>query len=148
MIQIVGLQRRHFSAQFLETVALRYRHKIFIVEFIGLLPFDAPANQRSESYSNHLEGRQIKTVRLPKEIVTRPKTGFGVPLRRWLKEELRDYVNDTLSVDRIKRRGIFRPDYVQELLAWNETGQRDVSYTLFSLLCFEVWFEKYLDDGV
>ena len=69
-------------------------------------------------------------------------------MRRWLKEELRDYVNDTLSVDRIKRRGIFRPDYVQELLAWNETSQRDVSYTLFSLLCLEVWFEKYLDDGV
>ena len=90
----------------------------------------------------------VASRRLPKEIVTRPKTGFGVPLRRWLKEELRDYVNDTLCVDRIKRRGIFRPDYVQELLAWNETGQRDVSYTLFSLLCLEVWFEKYLDDGV
>ena len=52
--------------------------------------------------------KAVASRRLPKEIVTRPKTGFGVPLRRWLKEELRDYVNDTLSVDRIKRRGIFR----------------------------------------
>ena len=76
----------------------------------------------------------VASRRLPKEIVTRPKTGFGVPLRRWLKEELRDYVNDTLSADRIKRRGIFRPIMFRRCYLERNRSARRVIHVVFLAL--------------
>src|SRR2546429_8588304 len=46
---------------------------------------------------------------LPRRAICRPKTGFGAPLRRWLRNELRPLVDDVLSADTIRRRGIFDP---------------------------------------
>lgn len=81
---------------------------------------------------------------VPKEIINRPKTGFGVPIRRWMKHELRDYVFDTLSYDAVKRRGIFNPVEVQKLLEENSSGKRDAAFTILSVLCIEIWCQKFL----
>jgi asparagine synthase (glutamine-hydrolysing) len=83
---------------------------------------------------------------LPKEVIYRPKSGFGAPLRRWLQVELRDWLADTLSVDRLQRRGLFEPQAVQRLIAANADGRIDASYTLLSLACIEIWC-KYFIDG-
>jgi asparagine synthase (glutamine-hydrolysing) len=84
---------------------------------------------------------------LPKEVIYRPKSGFGAPLRRWLKFELRDWLADTLSVDRLHRRGLFDPHAVQRLIAANSEGRIDASYTLLSLACIEIWCQYFLDGA-
>jgi asparagine synthase (glutamine-hydrolysing) len=82
---------------------------------------------------------------LPREVIYRPKTGFGAPLRRWMRYELRELLGDLLSAESVKRRGLFESAAVQGLIADNDAGRVDASYTLLSLLCIEIWCRAYLD---
>ncbi len=82
---------------------------------------------------------------LPREVIYRPKTGFGAPLRRWMRYELRELLGDLLSAESLKRRGLFDPIAVQRLIADNDAGRVDASYTLLSLLCIELWSRTFLD---
>lgn len=84
---------------------------------------------------------------LPHEIIYRPKTGFGAPLRRWMRHDLREFVGDMLSEESLKRRNIFEPSAVQKMIADNDSGSTDASYTLFSLLCIEIWARHFIDCG-
>lgn len=83
---------------------------------------------------------------LPKDVIYRPKSGFGVPLRQWLKLELRDWLADILAVDRLQRRGLFDPRAVHSLIAANTEGLIDASYTLLSLACIEIWCKHFIDQ--
>lgn len=85
---------------------------------------------------------------LPSDVIYRPKTGFGAPLRRWIKKDLREMVGDYLSIESIKERGLFDGVKVQELIANNDSGKRDHAYTIFSLLCVEIWCRKFIDLSV
>ena len=82
---------------------------------------------------------------LPPDVIYRPKSGFGAPLRRWMRHELREMLGDLLSIDSLKRRGLFEPAAVQRLIAANDTGKVDASYTLLSLLCIEIWCRRFVD---
>jgi asparagine synthase (glutamine-hydrolysing) len=84
---------------------------------------------------------------LPRDIIYRPKTGFGAPLRIWMKHELNEIMGDLLSIDSINSRGLFSAIKVQKLILDNNQGRIDASYTLFSLLCIEIWCRKYLDKN-
>jgi len=79
-------------------------------------------------------------------VIYRPKSGFGAPLRRWMRHELRELVGDLLSVDSLKRRGLFDPDAVHQLIVGNDKGTVDAAYTLFALLSIESWCRRYLDN--
>ena len=82
---------------------------------------------------------------LPHDVIYRPKTGFGAPLRRWMRNELRDLLGDILGRESLRRRGLFEPDAVQALITANDNGRIDASYTLLSLLCIELWCRKFID---
>jgi asparagine synthase (glutamine-hydrolysing) len=82
---------------------------------------------------------------LPHDVIYRPKSGFGAPLRRWLRVELRDWLADVLSPERLHSRGLFVPQAVQRLIAANDEGKLDASYTLLSLACIEIWCKFFID---
>lgn len=82
---------------------------------------------------------------LPRQIIHRPKSGFGAPVRHWLRNELRPLVDDTLSIHSIKRRGLFDPSSVQRLVALDRTGKIDAAFTLLALICVELWCRTFLD---
>lgn len=82
---------------------------------------------------------------LPREVIYRPKTGFGAPLRAWLKGPLAGMLGDILSVDTLKRRGWFDPVAVEALRARDRLGQVDGAYPLFALLCIELWARQFID---
>jgi asparagine synthase (glutamine-hydrolysing) len=82
---------------------------------------------------------------LPRNVIYRPKTGFGAPLRRWMQQDLRGLVGDVLSVASLKRRGLFEPQAVQQMIQANDSGEVDASYTLFSLLSIELWCRAFID---
>jgi asparagine synthase (glutamine-hydrolysing) len=85
---------------------------------------------------------------LPHDVIYRPKSGFGAPLRRWMRHELRELLGDLLSVDSLKRRGLFEPTAVHKLIAANDAGKVDAAYTLLSLLCIEIWCRRFVDGPV
>jgi len=84
---------------------------------------------------------------LPRGVIYRPKSGFGAPLRRWMRFELRGLVGDILGEDSLRRRGLFDATAVQNLISANDKGDTDASYTLLSLLCIELWCRRFMDQG-
>ena len=85
---------------------------------------------------------------LPRDVIYRPKSGFGVPLRHWLRNELRPMVEDTLSQQSIDSRGLFDHRAVQRLLELDRTGAVDAAYTLLSMVCIELWCRMFMDVQV
>ncbi|HET7932176.1 MAG TPA: asparagine synthase (glutamine-hydrolyzing) [Rhodanobacteraceae bacterium] len=82
---------------------------------------------------------------LPHDVIYRPKTGFGAPLRRWMRHELRELLGDLLSEQSLRQRGLFDAAAVQRLIADNDAGRKDAAYTLLSLLCIEIWCRRFVD---
>ena len=82
---------------------------------------------------------------LPHDVIYRPKTGFGVPLRKWLHGVLKPLVDDVLSPRSLMARGIFEPAAVNHLVTADRAGRVDASYTIFGMVCFELWCKQYVD---
>ncbi len=85
---------------------------------------------------------------LPREVIYRKKSGFGAPLRRWLRHELRPIVDDVLSQPSLRKRGLFDPAAVSRLIELDRCGRVDGAYTIFSLLCTEMWCRMFVDVPV
>ena len=83
---------------------------------------------------------------LPNDVIYRPKSGFGAPLRRWMRFELRELLGDLLSERSLRERGLFNPVAVHRLIAANDAGKLDASYTLLSILCVELWCRRFIDQ--
>jgi asparagine synthase (glutamine-hydrolysing) len=114
-----------------------------LVEFAASIP----DNMKQKGSEGKWIFKKTMEPYLPRNIIYRPKTGFGAPLRRWLKVELNDYVADLLSHRSLASRGLFDPERVRRLIASNNAGAIDVSYTIFSLMCVEIWCRQHLDLG-
>lgn len=82
---------------------------------------------------------------LPDWIIKRPKVGFGLPLRSWINNELRDLISTVLTKRNLDKRQIFEYDTVSAIISGTHSGSIDGSYTIFSLLCLELWFQQYVD---
>ncbi len=89
--------------------------------------------------------RQAMEPLLPREVIHRGKTGFGAPLRRWLSRELKPMVEETLSPCSLNRRGVFDPPSVRRLVDRDRRGQVDGTYTIFALICIELWCRRFVD---
>jgi asparagine synthase (glutamine-hydrolysing) len=91
--------------------------------------------------------KQAMEPSLPLSVIHRPKMGFGAPLRHWLRNELREWVGDLLSADTLRRRGLFDPQTVAELVADDRAGRVDAAYTILSLVCIETWCRAFIDGA-
>jgi asparagine synthase (glutamine-hydrolysing) len=100
-----------------------------------------------------MKGRETKYLlkkvaerHLPKDIIYRPKTGFGAPVRHWVRHELAELVADRLSPSRLQAMGIFNTNHVLELIKNNQSGKIDAAYTIWSLLSMESWCRQFLEN--
>jgi asparagine synthase (glutamine-hydrolysing) len=84
---------------------------------------------------------------IPKDIVKRKKMGFVVPLKRWFREELREHMQQVLLDPKTLRRGYFRPSAVESIIRQHVAGERDHSFRLWTLLCFELWHQQWVDSA-
>lgn len=76
---------------------------------------------------------------LPEEVIYRPKTGFGAPIRHWLRHELKDMISDLLSPSVLRRRGIFDPVAVTRLIEDDRASRIDATYSILAIACIELW---------
>jgi asparagine synthase (glutamine-hydrolysing) len=82
--------------------------------------------------------------RLPRQILVRPKKGFGIPVARWLRGPLRDLLHDLLGPNRLARQALFQPKEVARLISEHEAGARDHRKPLWTLLMFQLWYDHWL----
>jgi asparagine synthase (glutamine-hydrolysing) len=81
---------------------------------------------------------------LPNEILTRRKMGFPVPIGAWLRGPFRHVVDEYVLGSRAKERGIFNPEFVNEIVARHYSGENH-SERLWALINFEIWQRRFFD---
>ncbi len=81
---------------------------------------------------------------LPKNILHRPKKGFGIPIAEWLKGRLNPLMRDLLAPDKLKNQGLFDENFVQKLIREHETNKASHHKQLWTLLVFQLWYDNFL----
>src|SRR5438270_9729596 len=82
---------------------------------------------------------------LPREIVHGKKRGFSIPAAAWLRGELEPFTRETLSAERLRRQGFFRPDEVARVIDDYVSRREDLSRQLWGLLAFTLWYEHHVE---
>ncbi|MFL6256896.1 MAG: asparagine synthase (glutamine-hydrolyzing) [Pyrinomonadaceae bacterium] len=114
-------------------------HKL--VEFTARLPERLKLRGWTTKY---VLRRAMKGV-LPEAILTRPKMGFPVPLGAWLRGRYRSVLDEYVTSERARARGIFDADFVARVVGQHVSGERDHSERLWTLVNFEVWLRRFMD---
>jgi asparagine synthase (glutamine-hydrolysing) len=78
--------------------------------------------------------------------VNRPKHGFAVPLTDWMRSALKPLVLHALDPARIRRQGIFSPDYIKNVVGSFMAGDRISAKKVWTLLQFALWHQKWIED--
>jgi asparagine synthase (glutamine-hydrolysing) len=111
-----------------------------LVEWLGRVPSHLKLRGMTTKYLL----KKAMAKRLPPGIAARGKKGFGIPVARWFKGELRELACDTLSESRIRRDGLFHWPAVSRLLEDHFTGVRDNRKQLWTLFMFHLWHTEYI----
>ncbi len=89
--------------------------------------------------------RKILYKYVPRDLVDRPKHGFTIPLTDWMRSALKPLVLQTLDPERIRRQGIFSPDYVKNMVGAFMAGERISGKKMWNLLQFELWRQRWIE---
>jgi asparagine synthase (glutamine-hydrolysing) len=83
--------------------------------------------------------RQILDRHVPKRLVERAKSGFGLPIGTWLRGPLRPWAEELLSRRRVAAEGFFNPDVIQKKWSEHVSGSRNCQDELWTILMFQAW---------
>jgi len=106
-----------------------------LVDFVNSLPYEF----KQKGFTTKYILKHAMKGKLPNEIIFRKKKGFGIPLARWLKNELKDLCEETLSEERTKEAGFFNYDFIKQLKEEHFSGRKDNRKKLWTLMVFEFW---------
>jgi asparagine synthase (glutamine-hydrolysing) len=112
-----------------------------VVELAARLPASLKLNGREQKYvfKKAMEGV------LPDSVIRRPKAGFTAPARAWLMGPLRSLVDELLSPQAVRRRGLFEAAEVRRLIDANSRGEADNALRIWTLLTLELWQRTFID---
>lgn len=114
-------------------------HKL--IEFAASLP----ENLKMRRFETKYLLKKVAARLVPKEVVYRRKMGFGVPIGRWFRNEMKDFVREVLLSERSLSRGIVKPEVVGRYVNEHLNGERDHAFQVWTLLMLELWFQKFID---
>ncbi|MBC7619390.1 MAG: asparagine synthetase B, partial [Candidatus Saccharibacteria bacterium] len=78
---------------------------------------------------------------VPRELIERPKAGFGIPVGQWLRGPLREWAETLLDESRLKREGYFNPAPIRQVWREHLSGRREWTSRLWTVLMFQAWLE-------
>jgi len=110
-----------------------------LVEFVARLPYE----MKLKGFKMKYLLKKAMAPELPAGIANRPKKGFGIPVAKWFKGPLKKTLLETLSVDRIRKEGLFKPAEVLKLVKDHVEGRADNRKKLWTLFMFENWMERW-----
>lgn len=152
--RMLYLERRHFLADH----NLNYTDKTGMAAGVEIrvplldpdviaLADSLPDNYRQRGHVGKWIFKRAMERFLPHDVIYRPKSGFGAPLRKWLDGPLRPLVDDIVSEKAMISRGIFDPGSVRELIFDTANGKIDATYSIFAIISVELWCRQFIDGG-
>lgn len=112
-----------------------------LVDWLATLPSNHKINGQEGKY---LFKKSMEPY-LPQDVLYRPKMGFAVPLARWFRGPLKQRVRDAVLGERLLATGWFNPAYLRHLVDAHQSGARDYSAPLWTLLMFEAFLRQVVD---
>lgn len=112
-----------------------------VVEFAWQLPLEYKLRREGNHYISKWALRQVLYRHVPLALIERPKMGFGVPIDSWLRGPLREWAEDLLDEQRLKREGFFNPALIRQKWTEHLSGQHNWQAQLWNTLMFQAWLE-------
>jgi asparagine synthase (glutamine-hydrolysing) len=114
-------------------------HKV--IEFAASLP----ENLKMRGFETKSLLKKVAARLVPREVVYRRKMGFGVPVGKWFRGEMKDFVKSVLLSEKSLERGIMKRDAIERCVVEHTTGMKDNSFQIWTLLMLELWFQRFID---
>ncbi len=112
-----------------------------VIEFAASLPERFKLRGLTTKY---LLKQMLKKL-LPAENLERRKMGFGVPIGKWFRGEMQSFLRESLLSQKALGRGLFKPEFVKQMIELHTRGERDYAHQLWTLLMLELWFDRFID---
>lgn len=111
-----------------------------IIEWAAQLPSEFKYYNGQKKYIL----KQIVHKYIPREMMERPKMGFGIPIETWLANELKGLVQEYLSEANLKAHGLFNIDVVRKIVSDFFDGRKEKYLKIWYLLMFQMWYKKWM----
>jgi len=108
------------------------------------MAFSLPADWKVQGSATKWFFKQSMQGILPQAVIQRRKEGFSIPIKNWLRTDLRELMLDTLSNAKIAESGLFQPQAVQRMINEHLRGKQNHSHRLWALIQFNLWRERWL----
>jgi asparagine synthase (glutamine-hydrolysing) len=114
-------------------------HKV--IEFAASLPEDL----KLSGFETKKLLKKVAARLVPRDVIYRPKMGFGVPVGRWFRGEMKGFLQEVLLSESCLRRGIVRPEAIRRYVDEHISETRDHAAQLWTLLMLELWYRHFID---
>jgi asparagine synthase (glutamine-hydrolysing) len=120
----------------------------FVDPIVARAAFSVPGTEKIRGRKQKAALKDAAESWLPAEIVHRPKASFGAPLRAWVRNDLRELINDVLVGGELVQAGMLRKEVLQRVIADEQGGRQDNAKQIWQLLSMELWYRNVRSMGV
>jgi asparagine synthase (glutamine-hydrolysing) len=120
----------------------------FVDPVVAQAAFALPGRDKIRNRQGKLALKRAAEAWLPKEIIYRPKASFSAPLRAWVRNDLREVIDDVLVRGELTGSGMIQPAALDRLIADERAGRQDNAKQIWQLLSMELWYRNARSQGV
>ncbi len=115
----------------------------FLDQEIVNLVTKIPSEEKITLRASKIILKKVASSYLPKKVIKRRKTGFGLPIRNWLRGELSHFTDDLLRRERLKKENLFVPEVIHRWIIEHKNKKADHTMKLYNLISLEVWIDRF-----